>query len=62
MNAVNGHNAERTLYCSFCLKSQHQVAWLLCSALACICDECLDQCAAELAQRRAAKDKEPSNG
>lgn len=35
---------ERILYCSFCGKSQHEVAKLIAGPSTFICDECVDLC------------------
>src|SRR5262245_24464148 len=43
----------KTLYCSFCFKSQHEVKKLLSGPGAIfICDECIDFCNDYIAQRR----------
>jgi ATP-dependent Clp protease ATP-binding subunit ClpX len=39
-----GSNAEKTLYCSFCGKSQHDVKKLIAGPSVFICDECIDLC------------------
>jgi hypothetical protein len=36
--------AKRTLYCSFCAKSQHEVAKLIAGPAVFICDECVKLC------------------
>jgi hypothetical protein len=36
--------APRTLYCSFCRKSQHEVKKLIAGPSVCICDECVGLC------------------
>ena len=35
---------EKTLYCSFCGKSQHEVKKLIAGPSVFICDECIDLC------------------
>lgn len=39
-----GSAAEKTLYCSFCGKSQHEVKKLIAGPSVFICDECIDLC------------------
>jgi ATP-dependent Clp protease ATP-binding subunit ClpX len=39
-----GHSAEKTLYCSFCGKSQHEVKKLIAGPSVFVCDECIDLC------------------
>jgi ATP-dependent Clp protease ATP-binding subunit ClpX len=39
-----GSSAEKTLYCSFCGKSQHEVKKLIAGPSVFICDECIDLC------------------
>lgn len=39
-----GTSAEKTLYCSFCGKSQHEVKKLIAGPSVFICDECIDLC------------------
>jgi ATP-dependent Clp protease ATP-binding subunit ClpX len=39
-----GANGEKTLYCSFCGKSQHEVKKLIAGPSVFICDECIDLC------------------
>lgn len=37
--------SDRTLYCSFCAKSQHEVRILIAAPVtAFICDECIERC------------------
>lgn len=50
MNNRVGH-LKNTLYCSFCGKSQHEVAQLISGALAYICDECVALSAEIIAQK-----------
>jgi ATP-dependent Clp protease ATP-binding subunit ClpX len=39
-----GNSGEKTLYCSFCGKSQHEVKKLIAGPSVFICDECIDLC------------------
>ena len=39
-----GASSEKTLYCSFCGKSQHEVKKLIAGPSVFICDECIDLC------------------
>nr|MCU0930556.1 ATP-dependent Clp protease ATP-binding subunit ClpX [Serpentinimonas sp.] len=39
-----GATPEKTLYCSFCGKSQHEVKKLIAGPSVFICDECIDLC------------------
>ncbi|MEY4712841.1 MAG: hypothetical protein RIS88_2291 [Pseudomonadota bacterium] len=39
-----GSASEKTLYCSFCGKSQHEVKKLIAGPSVFICDECIDLC------------------
>ena len=39
-----GAHSEKTLYCSFCGKSQHEVKKLIAGPSVFICDECIDLC------------------
>jgi len=39
-----GSNSEKTLYCSFCGKSQHEVKKLIAGPSVFICEECIDLC------------------
>ena len=39
-----GSSSEKTLYCSFCGKSQHEVKKLIAGSSVFICDECIGQC------------------
>ena len=39
-----GNPREKTLYCSFCGKSQHEVKKLIAGPSVFICDECIDLC------------------
>jgi hypothetical protein len=49
-----GGRATLTLYCSFCGKSQHEVAKLVAGPSLFICNECTDLCQRDRASRRAA--------
>jgi ATP-dependent Clp protease ATP-binding subunit ClpX len=44
MAEKKGTSAEKTLYCSFCGKSQHEVKKLIAGPSVFICDECIDLC------------------
>ncbi len=44
MADTQGTNGEKTLYCSFCGKSQHEVKKLIAGPSVFICDECIDLC------------------
>ncbi|MEY2952374.1 MAG: hypothetical protein RLZZ401_461, partial [Pseudomonadota bacterium] len=44
MAEKRGSSAEKTLYCSFCGKSQHEVKKLIAGPSVFICDECIDLC------------------
>lgn len=46
---------ERILYCSFCGKSQHEVAKLIAGPSTFICDECVELCNEIVAERGAGK-------
>ena len=39
-----GSSSEKTLYCSFCGKSQHEVKKLIAGPSVFICDECIELC------------------
>ena len=39
-----GNSSDKTLYCSFCNKSQHEVKKLIAGHSVFICDECIDLC------------------
>ena len=39
-----GSSTEKTLYCSFCGKSQHEVKKLIAGPSVFVCDECIDLC------------------
>src|ERR1700740_207311 len=52
----------KTLYCSFCFKSQHQVSKLISGpASIFICDECIGLCNEIIAGRFPDKSKQPSD-
>ena len=38
------NSSDKTLYCSFCGKSQHEVKKLIAGPSVFICDECIDLC------------------
>jgi ATP-dependent Clp protease ATP-binding subunit ClpX len=44
MAEKKGASTEKTLYCSFCGKSQHEVKKLIAGPSVFICDECIDLC------------------
>jgi ATP-dependent Clp protease ATP-binding subunit ClpX len=44
MAEKKGASADKTLYCSFCGKSQHEVKKLIAGPSVFICDECIDLC------------------
>ncbi|MDZ4355031.1 MAG: ATP-dependent Clp protease ATP-binding subunit ClpX [Variovorax sp.] len=44
MAEKKGTSSEKTLYCSFCGKSQHEVKKLIAGPSVFICDECIDLC------------------
>ncbi len=44
MAEKKGSSAEKTLYCSFCGKSQHEVKKLIAGPSVFVCDECIDLC------------------
>ena len=44
MAEKKGNSGEKTLYCSFCGKSQHEVKKLIAGPSVFICDECIDLC------------------
>ncbi|RZL62624.1 MAG: ATP-dependent Clp protease ATP-binding subunit ClpX [Variovorax sp.] len=44
MAEKKGSSSEKTLYCSFCGKSQHEVKKLIAGPSVFICDECIDLC------------------
>ncbi len=53
---------KNTLYCSFCGKSQHEVAELISGAQAYICDECVAHAAEIIAERKNKQAPEASHG
>ncbi|MEY4753458.1 MAG: ATP-dependent Clp protease ATP-binding subunit ClpX, partial [Pseudomonadota bacterium] len=44
MPEKKGSSGEKTLYCSFCGKSQHEVKKLIAGPSVFICDECIELC------------------
>ena len=44
MAEKKGSSGEKTLYCSFCGKSQHEVKKLIAGPSVFVCDECIDLC------------------
>ena len=60
--AAGGSVPTKTLYCSFCFKSQHKVKMLISGpASIFICSECVDVCNACVAGRFPDKSKSPSD-
>jgi len=60
--AAGGASPPKTLYCSFCLKSQHHVKKLISGpASIFICDECVDLCNDVVADRSIDPSKAPSD-
>jgi ATP-dependent Clp protease ATP-binding subunit ClpX len=55
MSSSNVTPLRRTLYCSFCGRAQSEVMLLLSGPSVYICDNCVDQCAAIVADKRAEK-------
>ncbi len=59
-------SGEKTLYCTFCGKSQHEVKKLIAGPSVFICDECIDLCNEiirdELPGLESAKDKDNGSG
>jgi ClpX C4-type zinc finger protein len=52
----------KTLYCTFCFKSQHEVKMLISGPAAIfICDECVELCQEFIAGRSPDKSKRPSD-
>jgi ATP-dependent Clp protease ATP-binding subunit ClpX len=59
--ASGGYSPKKTLYCSFCIKSQHEVKMLISGPAAIfICDECVELCNECLAGRFPDPSKFPS--
>jgi hypothetical protein len=59
--AAGGSEEKKTLYCSFCIKSQHEVKMLISGpASIFICSECVELCNECLAGRFPDKSKFPS--
>lgn len=54
MAEKKGTSSEKTLYCSFCGKSQHEVKKLIAGPSVFICDECIDLC------NEIVRDEEPA--
>ena len=44
MAEKKGSSGEKTLYCSFCGKSQHEVKKLIAGPSVFVCDECIELC------------------
>jgi hypothetical protein len=59
---AGGSVPTKTLYCSFCIKSQHEVKKLISGpANIFICDECVELCNEIIAGRPRGKSKSPSD-
>jgi hypothetical protein len=59
---AGGSVPTKTLYCSFCIKSQHEVKKLILGpANIFICDECVELCNEIIAGRPRGKSKSPSD-
>jgi len=54
-------SSDKTLYCSFCGKSQHEVKKLIAGPSVFICDECIDLCT-DIIQEEIAKEPLASKG
>ncbi|NDH80195.1 MAG: ATP-dependent Clp protease ATP-binding subunit ClpX, partial [Burkholderiaceae bacterium] len=52
---------DKTLYCSFCGKSQHEVKKLIAGPSVFICDECIDLCT-DIIQEEIAKEPLSTKG
>jgi ATP-dependent Clp protease ATP-binding subunit ClpX len=44
MTTTSGNDSQKTLYCSFCGKSQHEVKKLIAGPSVFVCNECVDLC------------------
>ena len=44
MSKVNGGETKKTLHCTFCGKSQHEVRKIIAGPTVFICDECVELC------------------
>ena len=44
MAEKKGASGEKTLFCSFCGKSQHEVKKLIAGPSVFVCDECIELC------------------
>lgn len=56
--ATGGSSPTKTLYCSFCFKSQHEVKRLISGPFSIfICDECVDLCNEIIARRSRSSSK-----
>ncbi len=58
MAEKKGSSSEKTLYCSFCGKSQHEVKKLIAGPSVFICDECIDLCNEIVREEMPAADAE----
>lgn len=54
--------APRECQCSFCGRAQHEVFWMLAGIRVFICDQCVDEAAAQIAKIRAEQAPSPSTG
>src|SRR5574343_271524 len=61
MAEKKGSSSEKTLYCSFCGKSQHEVKKLIAGPSVFICDECIDLCN-EIIRDELPAGEEPKEG
>ena len=61
MAEKKGASSEKTLYCSFCGKSQHEVKKLIAGPSVFVCDECIDLCN-EIIRDELPATTEPSDG
>ena len=61
MAEKKGSSSEKTLFCSFCGKSQHEVKKLIAGPSVFICDECIDLCN-EIIRDELPASTEPKDG
>ena len=59
MAEKKGTSSEKTLYCSFCGKSQHEVKKLIAGPSVFICDECIELCNEIIRDELPAEDARP---
>src|SRR5574344_637416 len=57
-----GSSTEKTLYCTFCGKSQHEVKKLIAGPSVFICDECIDLCNEIIRDEQPAADAKEGRG